>query len=909
MSKELFKHEHPSSYSTAETDDGYMDSSIIDHASSIAVPMHSQPSLRDRFIQETSISSRQPNVHIEKELDYHDIDHSKAHGYDDEQNTVAPKKFTRSRTLSVSDKSIGLNHMKFPSNESLESITEENDIKRAHRRRGSHDEHLSGQSRKFLIDVPETQRMILEQEDTDGDFQITIHDHGPKSITLGTVNSSGYKKYEVRGTYMLSNLLQELALANDYGRRYIVLDEERLNENPVDRLSRLIKYHFWDNLTRRIDANGLEIICNDPKNRSIDQQHRIYVPYHDSSAYEYYVDVAKTKSHLNLDVVKLPEIITPEYVKSLNNHPGILSLALRTSIDVATNETHILGTPFVVPGGRFNEMYGWDSYFETLGLIVDGRVELARGMVENFSYEIEHYGKILNANRSYYLSRSQPPFLTDMINVVYGPLCNKNSNREFQISWLAQSYRAAIRELLSIWLSSPRLDPTIGLCKYHAEGVGIPPETEVSHFDAILQPYADKYNISIPEFIEKYDEKVILEPELDSYFIHDRAVRESGHDTSYRLEGRCADLATVDLNSLVYRYQVDIADIIRREFNGIFKLRVRCGPKNIHLNKFLEWIKLLEEKGVDGCVGNNGGWNTAWASGIIVFDQISLDDVVEPKQDKFGFKGIVPSYEYTSDGDSFLVYFYPELFEFLSRRQRHLIDLYLWNGEKCLYFDYDCNRMERSDYESVTSVWTMWAGCASVDQAAAMVPKFCEKFETIGGLVCGTEESRGPVGIDRPNRQWDYPYGWAPHQILAWSAMYRYGYADVARRFAYRWLYTITKSFVDFNGVVPEKFNVVDMTHIMTVEYGNVGVDFKMVVREGFGWMNASYQVGLTYMTKNMRRALGTLTSPSQFFTVEGVPKKGQILTEQVIAEERKEMAVTTTDIDGNVPNEAIKSA
>lgn len=56
------------------------------------------------------------------------------------------------------------------------------------------------------------------------------------------------------------------------------------------------------------------------------------------------------------------------------------------------------------------------------------------------------------------------------------------------------------------------------------------------------------------------------------------------------------------------------------------------------------------------------------------------------------------------------------------------------------------------------------------------------------------------------------------------------------------------------------------MTHKVQVEYGNVGVDFKYVPREGFGWMNASYQIGLSILTKQMRRALGTCTSPEVFF-------------------------------------------
>ena len=70
-----------------------------------------------------------------------------------------------------------------------------------------------------------------------------------------------------------------------------------------------------------------------------------------------------------------------------------------------------LENPYVVPGGQFNEMYGWDSYFIILGLLRDHREELAKGMVEPFLFEIEHYGDVLNANRTYYLTRSQPPFL------------------------------------------------------------------------------------------------------------------------------------------------------------------------------------------------------------------------------------------------------------------------------------------------------------------------------------------------------------------------------------------------------------------------------------------------------------------------------------------------------------------
>ncbi len=127
----------------------------------------------------------------------------------------------------------------------------------------------------------------------------------------------------------------------------------------------------------------------DPKNRSKDQRNRVYVPFHDPEALEYYQNVKESKPHLNLVVEKLPEYITPEFVKSINGHPGILSLGLRKDLNPITGVETIRGIPFVVPGGRFNEMYGWDSYFEALGLLTDGRPQLARGMVENFWYELE----------------------------------------------------------------------------------------------------------------------------------------------------------------------------------------------------------------------------------------------------------------------------------------------------------------------------------------------------------------------------------------------------------------------------------------------------------------------------------------------------------------------------------------
>lgn len=126
--------------------------------------------------------------------------------------------------------------------------------------------------------------------------------------------------------------------------------------------------------------------------------------------------------------------------------------------------------------------------------------------------------------------RSQPPFLTDLALQVYSRM-DPNTPEENK-AWVKKVIRAAIHEYHSVWMSEPRLDTVSGLSRFRPDGLGIPPETESSHFTHILQPYADKHGISVNEFIQQYDDGEIKEPELDTYFLHDRAVRESGHDTT-----------------------------------------------------------------------------------------------------------------------------------------------------------------------------------------------------------------------------------------------------------------------------------------------------------------------------------------------------------------------------------------
>ena len=132
-----------------------------------------------------------------------------------------------------------------------------------------------------------------------------------------------------------------------------------------------------------------------------------------------------------------------------------------------------LENSYVVPGGPFNEMYGWDSYFIIRGLVSDGRIALARGMVDNFFFEIEHYGTILNANRTYYLSRSQPPFLTSMIMAVYGA---EKAAGKADNAWLANAYQYASKDY-AMWIRAPHLAGATGLSRYYDFGDGLTPES------------------------------------------------------------------------------------------------------------------------------------------------------------------------------------------------------------------------------------------------------------------------------------------------------------------------------------------------------------------------------------------------------------------------------------------------
>ena len=620
---------------------------------------------------------------------------------------------------------------------------------------------------KVYFDVEKNLRALISQEDTNNDKKITIEDKGQKVFKLISIDNY---QYEICGTYYLSILLQELYLAKESGKKQVMLTDKILFQSPLDRASYLIKNYFWDGLTRAIDECNIENAVKDSKIKQ--NKNYIYVPFKDKLAYKYFKKLEKKRPGLKLSVKKLPELLNENIFHKINKKPGILTLGLK-------RKKKISGIPFVVPGGRFNEMYGWDSYFESLGLIIDGKINLAVSIAENFFYEIKHYGKILNANRTYYLNRSQPPFLTSLILEIY------NNKKKKNILWLKKGLNYAIKEYLDVWTDSEHLTP-VGLSRYFGSGKGMPPETEPTHFNSVLKPFAQKYNLSISKFRKNYLNNKIIDNNLEEYFLHDRSVRESGHDTSYRLEGKCAYLNTVDLNSLLYKYEIDIACIIKEEFNDNFYY---CGKKY----SSLFWLNK-------------------------------------------------------------------------AKKRKIIIDNLMWDKSTGFFFDYNFKRKRRTNYESATTFYPLWAKLASKRQAELVVKKALPILEEYGGVAASSKNSRGIINKNRPQKQWDYPFGWAPHQIIIWVGLKNYGYKKESARLAYKWLYTILRNFVDYNGTIPEKYNVVSRSHKVFAEYGNVGVDFDYITKEGFGWMNASFKVGLTFLDEKLKEKLNKLIPPEWIF-------------------------------------------
>ena len=339
-----------------------------------------------------------------------------------------------------------------------------------------------------------------------------------------------------------------------------------------------------------------------------------------------------------------------------------------------------LEKPYVVPGGRFNEMYGWDSYFIIVGLLRDGRTDLARGMVENFFFEIEHYGTLLNANRTYFLTRSQPPFLTSMIMAVHEA---EKAAGHADRAWLEKAYEHASKDY-EMWTRDPHLAGTTGLSRYYDFGQGPVAEglqDETGYYRTVAAYFLNHPELADHDLVEtkpgaanpdaigfqfnlQLCENTQSRSKCDSlkslslsreYYKGDRSMRESGFDISFRFGPYSAQThhyAPVCLNSLLYKTEKD-----------------------------------LEE----------------------------MSQLLGKKEDADRWR------QRAED-----------------RKQR--MNEYLWDGVRGQFFDYNFATQTRTAYEYASTFYPLWAGLATREQAHA-VEKNLPIFEHPGGLAMSTTET------------------------------------------------------------------------------------------------------------------------------------------------------------------------
>ena len=433
-----------------------------------------------------------------------------------------------------------------------------------------------------------------------------------------------------------------------------------------------------------------------------------------------------------------------------------------------------LPNPYVVPGGRFNEMYGWDSYFILLGLEADHHEALAKGVVDNFLFEIEHYGAVLNANRTYYLTRSQPPFLTSMIRAVYENPASfpaTPEGRKESRDWLEHAYTLAEKDY-STWTRPEHKAGMTGLARYFDYGSGPVPEMadDSTYYSDVIRwleahPKAvsgdeagASYLVKGPEHPTDADAVRLKQTSCDvkaslvcmraytdgyrltkDFYLGDRAMRESGFDPSFRFgpfDGSTHHYAPVCLNSLLYRYERD-----------------------------LEHIALLLGKGTEAA--------------------------------RWGKR---------------------------AQLRNAAIHRYLWKPQEGVFADYDFVKHKSSDYAYISSLYPLWAGVASREEAKKVVAKL-KLFERPGGLSMSNYES---------GMQWDEPFGWAPTNWVGVAGLEAAGFRDDAKRLAQKWDATVDQGFANDN-TIREKYNVVSGNANVQVSAGYKSNEI------GFGWTNAVY--------------------------------------------------------------------
>jgi len=248
----------------------------------------------------------------------------------------------------------------------------------------------------------------------------------------------------------------------------------------------------------------------------------------------------------NFNVPEVSSEKVPQSSSSLKQHLEDLWPSLIRKADIIEKNSSLLPLPkgYVVPGGRFREIYYWDSYFTMQGLAASNRFTLIESMLDNFKYLIDTYGHIPNGNRSYYLSRSQPPYFALMVDLLH----DKMGDRVYK------KYYSALQKEYAWWMDG---EANLHNNQEHRRVVKLEDGT-------LLNRYWDDKNAPREEsYYQDVQSGLAYQGKDNRVFTHLRAGAESGWDFSSRWFADTTNLATiettnilpVDLNCLLYAYE------------------------------------------------------------------------------------------------------------------------------------------------------------------------------------------------------------------------------------------------------------------------------------------------------------------------------------------------------------------
>ena len=426
----------------------------------------------------------------------------------------------------------------------------------------------------------------------------------------------------------------------------------------------------------------------------------------------------KTYFTIDLQIHDSSKVATVDRpTKSLEEYIKTTWKSLARPAHEGNNSLSLLGLPYpyIVPGGRFGEIYYWDSYFTMLGFV--GKDSLViDNMIKNFAHMINKYGHIPNGNRTYFLSRSQPPFFHCLLSLQHPETP-------------AKAYANYILELETeyrYWM-----DKVHDLPKYRAVDMGD---------GALLNRYYDMKNTPRDEcyILDIHTAKMSSQPK-EKIYRNIRAAAESGWDFSSRWFGVNNNLSSIRTTSIL----------------------------PIDLNSTLYGLEIAISEG-------------------------------------FAYLGKTEkSAEYSGYAKSRIA----------------LIDKFMWDEHKGLYFDYDLDSKSKGSVVSAAMLYPLFFGCCTKTQAQKVAVQVEKLLLKEGGIVTTTIKS---------GEQWDSPNGWAPLQWIAVQGLSRYGYDDLANKIAKRWLNTVTKVYNN-SGILYEKYDVISLQAASGGEYK---------VQDGFGWTN-----------------------------------------------------------------------